>query len=75
MASVCDYWIVYIYQTWIRLELRFVRVEAICADTNNDGVFALKVFLHRAKRCNLRRTDKCKVARIEEENKPLAAML
>jgi hypothetical protein len=52
-----------------------VRVEAICADTNNDGVFALKVFLHRAKRCNLRRTDKCKIARIEEENNPFAAML
>ncbi len=43
MVSVCDYWIIYIRQTGIRLEPRFVGVEAICADTNNDTIFALKV--------------------------------
>ena len=75
MTSVCDYWIIYIRQTWIRLEPRLVGVEAICADTNNNGILALKVVLHRAERCNFRRTDKCKIARIEEENNPLAAML
>jgi hypothetical protein len=75
MASVCDYWIIYICETWIRLEPRFVGVEAICADTNNDRIFALKVRLYRAKGCNFRRTDKCKIPRIEEENNPLAAML
>src|SRR4029453_15913911 len=75
MASVCNYWITYIHQTWIRLEPRFVGVEVICADTNNDPIFAFKVLLYRAKRCNFRWTDKCKIPRIEEENNPLAAML
>src|ERR1043166_10160011 len=75
MASVCDYWIIYIRQTWIRLEPRFVGVEAVCADANNHGVFAFKVLLHRAKRCNFCRTDKCKIAWIEKENNPLTTML
>jgi len=75
MASVCDYWIIYIRQTWIRLEPRFVCVEAICADANNDGIFTLKVLLYRAKRRNFRRADKCKIAWIEKENDPLATML
>jgi len=75
MTSVCDYWVIYICETWIRLEPRFVGVEAICADTNNDGIFALKVLFYRAKRCNFRRTDKCKIPRIEEEDNPLAPML
>jgi hypothetical protein len=75
MASVCDYWIIYIRQTGIRLEPRFVGVEAICADANNDTIFALKVLLYCAKRCNFRRADKCKIPRIEKENNSLAAML
>src|SRR5215471_16126389 len=61
MASVCDYWIIYICQTRIRLEPRFVCVETICADTNNHCVFTLKVLLYRAKRCNFCRTNKCNI--------------
>src|SRR5213595_440041 len=40
----------------------------IGVSTDNDTIFALKVLLYRAKQCNFRRTDKCKIARIEKEN-------